>query len=122
MSFAVFASEKSGYYDQINAMRRFLKLNYEIPAGFAFLSANGPKVRTFSPGYVLEARIPWKVLGVRGPVKPGMVFGIDVHFSDSDNAAVQESMTSLNPIPWQGRRQENILKMVLTGTDGKLPR
>ena len=72
-------------------------------------------------GYVLEARIPWKVLGVKGPVKPGMVFGIDVHLSDSDNAAVQESMTSLNPVPWKGRRQENILKMVLTGTDGKLP-
>ena len=51
MSFAVFPSEKSGYYDQINAMRRFLKLNYEIPAGFAFLSAYGPKVPTYSPNH-----------------------------------------------------------------------
>lgn len=71
-------------------------------------------------GYILEARIPWRVLGVKLPVKPGMSFGVDVHLSDSDKGHVQESMTSLNPVPWQGRRQENILKMVLTGTDGKL--
>jgi len=71
-------------------------------------------------GYVLEARIPWKVLGVKNPVQPGMSFGVDVHLSDADKSPTQETMTSLNPVPWQGRRQENILKMTLTGTDGKL--
>lgn len=72
-------------------------------------------------GYVLEARIPWKVLGVKGNVTAGMVFGVDVHLSDSDKDFVQEAMTSLNnTTEWKGRRQENILKMVLTGTDGKI--
>lgn len=72
-------------------------------------------------GYVLEARIPWKVLGVKGAVTPGLVFGVDVHVSDSDKDFQQEAMTSLNnTTPWKGRRQENILKMVLTGTDGKI--
>ena len=72
-------------------------------------------------GYVLEARIPWKVLGVKGPINTGLVFGVDVHISDSDKDFVQECMTSLNnTTPWKGRRQENILKMVLVGTDGKL--
>jgi len=51
MSFAIFPSQKDGYYDQINAMRRFLKVNYEIPAGFAFLSPNPPGVITFNPDY-----------------------------------------------------------------------
>ena len=72
-------------------------------------------------GYVIEARIPWKTLGVKGNVTAGMVFGVDVHLSDSDKDFVQEAMTSLNnTVPWKGRRQENILKMVLTGTDGKI--
>jgi hypothetical protein len=72
-------------------------------------------------GYIIEARVPWKVLGVKGRVKAGMVFGVDVHLSDSDKDFVQESMTSLNnKTAWRGRRQENILKMVLTGTDGKI--
>ena len=72
-------------------------------------------------GYIIEARIPWKTLGVKGNVTPGMVFGVDVHISDSDKDFVQEAMTSLNnTTPWKGRRQENILKMVLTGTDGKI--
>ena len=72
-------------------------------------------------GYVLEARIPWKVLGIKQRVTAGMVFAVDVHISDSDKDFVQEAMTSLNnTTPWKGRRQENILKMVLTGTDGKI--
>lgn len=72
-------------------------------------------------GYVLEARIPWKVLGVKDRVTAGRVFGVDVHISDSDKDFVQEAMTSLNnTTQWRGRRQENILKMVLTGTDGKI--
>lgn len=72
-------------------------------------------------GYILEARIPWKVLGIKGKAKAGMIFGVDVHISDSDKDFVQEAMTSLNnTVPWKGRRQENILKMVLTGTDAKI--
>ena len=72
-------------------------------------------------GYMLEARIPWKVLGVKTPVKAGMVFGMDIHISDSDKDFVQECMTSLNnTVPWKGRKKENIPKMVLTGTDGKI--
>lgn len=72
-------------------------------------------------GYILEARIPWKVLGVKGPIQPGRVFGMDIHISDSDKDFMQESMTSLNNlVPWKGRHQEYIPKMVLTGTDGKI--
>lgn len=72
-------------------------------------------------GYVIEARIPWKTLGIKGRVTAGQVFGVDVHISDSDKDFLQECMTSLNnTVPWKGRRQENILKMVLTGTDGKI--
>lgn len=72
-------------------------------------------------GYVIEARIPWKVLGVKGAVKAGMEFGMDIHISDSDKDFVQECMTSLNnTTPWKGRKLENIPKMVLTGTDGKI--
>ena len=73
-------------------------------------------------GYILEARIPWKVLGVTKPVAIGMVFGVDVHLSDSDSGKMQETMSSINfTTPWKGRQQENILQMVLTGTDGKIP-
>lgn len=49
MSFAVFPSEKVGYYDQINAMRRLLGVNYVIPAGFAFVAPYPKGVKTFSP-------------------------------------------------------------------------
>ena len=55
------------------------------------------------------------------PPKPGQAFGFDIHLSDSDSGTTQETMTSLNPTPWAGRKQENILKLILTGTDGKLP-
>ena len=72
-------------------------------------------------GFVLEARIPWKLLGVPRPPKPGQAFGFDIHLSDSDSGTTQETMTSLNPTPWAGRKQENILKLILTGTYGKLP-
>ena len=50
MSFAIFPSAKSDYYSQVNAMRRFLGVNYELARGFAFLSPNPPNVRTFAPG------------------------------------------------------------------------
>ena len=71
-------------------------------------------------GYILEARIPWRILGVKpGEVKNGATFAVDVHFSDSDNGPTQETLTSLNPVKWAGRRWENLLKMTLVGTDGK---
>lgn len=50
MSFAIFPSAKTDYYSQVNAMRRFLGVNYEIPRGFAFLSAYPKGVVTFTPG------------------------------------------------------------------------
>ena len=71
-------------------------------------------------GYLLEARIPWRILGVKpAEVKQGATFCLDVHISDSDNGPTQETLTSLNPIKWAGRRWENLLKMTLVGTDGK---
>jgi len=73
-------------------------------------------------GFLLEVRIPWSILGVKGTPKTGDVFGFDLHFSDSDSGTTQETLTSLNQIPWKGRKKEHILKLQLTGTDGKLPR
>ena len=72
-------------------------------------------------GYLLEARIPWRVFGLKSSdIKEGAVMGVDVHFSDSDNSPTQEKMTSLNSnVPWRGRRWENLLKMTLVGTDGR---
>jgi len=48
MRWALFPSKHSDYYDQINAMRRFLKVNYVIKGGFAMLSPYKKGVRTFS--------------------------------------------------------------------------
>ncbi len=48
MSFAIFPSAKDDYYSQINAMRRFLGVNFELERGFAFLSPNPPGVKTFA--------------------------------------------------------------------------
>ena len=53
-------------------------------------------------------------------VEPGLAGLADLHFSDSDSGTSQETLTSLNTHPWRGRQQETILKLVLTGTDGKL--
>ena len=50
MSFAVFPSDKADYYSQINAMRRYLGVNYELKEGFAFLSPNPPNVVSFAKG------------------------------------------------------------------------
>jgi len=69
-------------------------------------------------GYLIEARIPWKLLGVTKRPEIGDVFGFDLHLSDSDSGLDQETLTSLNPTKWRGRQKENILKLVLTGTDG----
>ena len=71
-------------------------------------------------GYLLEARIPWHVLGVApGQVKKGAVFGIEVHLSDSDTGNGQESMTTLDGRKWAGRRQEQIPRFILGDTEGR---
>ncbi len=51
MSFALFPSAGADYYDQINAMRRHLGMNYEIAHGFAFLAPYPPGVKTFNDAY-----------------------------------------------------------------------
>ncbi len=71
-------------------------------------------------GYILEARIPWRVLGIQqNRVKRGEVFGIEVHISDFDTGKRQETMTTLDGREWKGRRYEQIPKFILGGTDGK---
>ncbi|MBR4673400.1 MAG: hypothetical protein IKP00_02955 [Victivallales bacterium] len=51
MSFAIFPSTSSDYYDAVNAMRRFKDVNYVIAKGFAFLAPYPPGVKTFNPDY-----------------------------------------------------------------------
>lgn len=69
-------------------------------------------------GYILEARVPWRVLGIKqSDVKPGLSFGMELHFSDSDAAAVQETLTTMNERVWRGRRYEDIPRFTLGGTD-----
>jgi hypothetical protein len=51
MRFAVFPSEKDDYYAQINAMRRFLGVNYVIESGFTFTSPRGKNVKAIDPAY-----------------------------------------------------------------------
>jgi hypothetical protein len=51
MRWALFPSKHSNYYAQVNAMRRFLKVNYTIKGGFAFLSPYKNGVKTFDPKY-----------------------------------------------------------------------
>ncbi len=50
MVFALFPTPTADYYDQINAMRRFLGVNYCIPKGFAFLTPYPRGVVTFQKG------------------------------------------------------------------------
>ena len=51
MSYAIFPSASSDYYDAVNAMRRFNGVNYVIAKGFAFLAPYPPGVKTFSPDH-----------------------------------------------------------------------
>ena len=46
--------------------------------------------------YVIEARIPWQVIGVSNPVL-GAVFGTNLNISDSDGEADLRVMVSSNP-------------------------
>ncbi len=52
MSFAIFPSMSSDYYDVVNAMRRYLKVNYTLEKGFAFLSPYPKGVPTKKEGVV----------------------------------------------------------------------
>lgn len=47
----IFPSLKSGYYDQVNAMRRFLGVNYTIDGSFTFVSPYPRGARSFDPKY-----------------------------------------------------------------------
>jgi hypothetical protein len=51
MSFALFPSRASDYYSQINAMRRYLGVNYEIPCGFTYMAPNPKGVKSLHPDY-----------------------------------------------------------------------
>ena len=50
MSFAIFPSASSDYYDVVNAMRRYLKVNYTLEKGFAFLAPYPKGVPTKTKG------------------------------------------------------------------------
>ncbi len=47
-------------------------------------------------GYVIEARIPWQVLGVDNPT-PGMVAGMNFNVSNGDGSGGLQEMVSSNP-------------------------
>jgi len=51
MRFAIFPSEKDDYFGQVNAMRRFLGVNYVIEHGFAFLYPDPKNTVTLNPAY-----------------------------------------------------------------------
>ncbi len=65
-------------------------------------------------GYACEASIPWELLGVKP--ERGMVLGVDVSLSDTDQYANQDSMTSLVPGPWACGRREHLVSLKLSGT------
>jgi hypothetical protein len=71
-------------------------------------------------GYVIEARIAWSLLGVKG--RQNMIIGIDVHFSDSDDSNSQETMSYLFPHP-KGRiilrKRDKLVPLKLGNTAGK---
>lgn len=69
-------------------------------------------------GYSLEVRIPWKFFGI--VPKQGKTVGVDIHFSDSDDAHQQETMTSLYPAEWAGRKRERMIPVALGDTSGKI--
>jgi hypothetical protein len=68
-------------------------------------------------GYLIEACIPWKLLGTKP--EQGDTIGLDIHLSDSDNVEDQEKMTSLYPGAWKGRKRENMIPVMLTGAKVK---
>jgi hypothetical protein len=56
-------------------------------------------------GYILEAAIPWPVLGVNDP-QPGMVFGVNLNVSDAAPNGDLRLMVSTNPNR-SGENQDN---------------
>ena len=65
-------------------------------------------------GYACEASVPWKLLGVKP--EQGVLVGIDVSLSDTDQDGSQDSMTSLVPGPWACGRREHLVPLKLSGT------
>ena len=51
MRFAIFPSEKNDYYDQINAMRRLLGVNYVIEHAGTMIGSRGKSVKAYNPAY-----------------------------------------------------------------------
>lgn len=86
------------------------------PQGIDF-SVIGVASQKTENGYTLEARVPWSLFGIK--VKQGDVFGIDFRVSDSDNPNIQETMTSLFPQKWVGRRLERLIPIKLGDTEGR---
>ena len=68
-------------------------------------------------GYTLEARIPWKILGITP--KEGMILRMDVRISDTDTPGCQDTMSSLFIQKWEGRKKECMVEVKLGNTKGK---
>lgn len=68
-------------------------------------------------GYIIETRIPWKILGVKPEI--GVVLGLDLRLSDSDDCENQETLTTLSPDAWTGRDRSKLQPVVLTDASGK---
>jgi hypothetical protein len=69
-------------------------------------------------GYTLEVRIPWSFLKVKPQI--GTLIAVDIRLSDSDGTNDQESMTSLYPAAWKGRKREKMIPVFLGDTSGKV--
>lgn len=65
-------------------------------------------------GYSLEASIPFKLLGI--VPREGMIMGIDICISDTDNPDIQEKMTSLVKGPWKHAERSRLRPVKLSGT------
>jgi hypothetical protein len=88
------------------------------PAGIADNAEIDVASKRTEDGYTLEVRIPWKFFGISP--KQGDTIAFDIHFSDSDDALQQETMTSLYPAVWKGRKRERMIPVVLGDTSGKV--
>jgi hypothetical protein len=73
--------------------------------------------RKTEDGYTLEARIPWSLFKIKPTV--GMILGIDMHFSDTDDSDSQESFTALRKGKWGKRLRQKLIPMILTDAEGK---
>jgi hypothetical protein len=69
-------------------------------------------------GYIIELRIPWKLLKVKPEI--GMTIGIDLHLSDSDESENQESLTTLSSGKWDKRNRSKMQPAKLTNPAGRI--